>query len=390
MLARASTPDKILDMPSTTAPPDEPDDAMPERKDEDPEKPKHPEISASDAARALGRRGASKGGKERAKKLDAAQRAEIAKAGAEARWGLPKAFKEAPLKIGDVTFQAAILEDRSTRLMSEASFMEAMGFYYSGWVSTNREQQDDGAQLPLHLSFEKLKPFIPNHLQPADLQPVKYRTLSGNIAHGIPAETVPKICRVWVDAANAGGLGKRQLQIAEQAAVLLRGLENVGIVALLDEAIGFQEHRDSDALSKILEQFISKELAEWVKTFDDDFYSEIHRVKGWKQPSGTARNHHIGTLTNELVYDRLAPGVLDQLQSQVLRDAKGRLKTHLHRSLTRHTGYQALKTHLRVVVALMQITPTGKWDMFIEHLDKVRPSFRMTTKALPFPDPETN
>jgi hypothetical protein len=39
---------------------------------------------------------------------------------------------------------------------------------------------------------------------------------------------------------------------------LLRGFARVGIIALVDEATGFQRDRTKDALSKILEAYIAK------------------------------------------------------------------------------------------------------------------------------------
>ena len=46
---------------------------------------------------------------------------------------------------------------------------------------------------------------------------------------------------------------KRQLETAQQAEIIMRGLAHIGIIALVDEATGYQRDRASDALSKILE-----------------------------------------------------------------------------------------------------------------------------------------
>jgi hypothetical protein len=55
------------------------------------ERPQEPEVPPTDsrnpAAVELGRRGGLKGGPERAKRLSAARRSEIAKRAAQARWG---------------------------------------------------------------------------------------------------------------------------------------------------------------------------------------------------------------------------------------------------------------------------------------------------------------
>jgi hypothetical protein len=53
---------------------------------------------------------------------------------------------------------------------------------------------------------------------------------------------------------------KQQEHIAKQAEILVRGFAGVGIIALVDEATGYQQDRARDALSRILEAFIAKEL----------------------------------------------------------------------------------------------------------------------------------
>jgi hypothetical protein len=85
------------------------------------------------------------------------------------------------------------------------------------WVAKNRTEEDAAADVPHFLSFKSLKPFVDKHL--GDLQSiiVKYRTERGNIAHGIKAEIIPKICDVWLDADEAKTLGARQKQIAQRA-----------------------------------------------------------------------------------------------------------------------------------------------------------------------------
>lgn len=73
--------------------------------------------------------------------------------------------------------------------------MKGMGMYYSGWVAKNRPESEGSAEVPHFLSFKGLKPFVERHL--GDLQSIilKYRTATGQIAHGIRAEIIPKISR---------------------------------------------------------------------------------------------------------------------------------------------------------------------------------------------------
>ena len=62
--------------------------------------------------------------------------------------------------------------------------------------------------------------------------------------------------------------------------MLMRGLAHIGIIALVDEATGYQEVRDREALQALLDRYLRKELAAWAKKFPDDFYKEIFRLRG--------------------------------------------------------------------------------------------------------------
>ena len=243
--------------------------------------------------------------------------------------------------------------------------------YYSGWVAKNKPE-GQSADMPHFLAFESLKPFVEKHL--GDLQSivVKYKTEKGAVAHGIKAEIIPKICEVWLDAEEAGGLGKRQKLIAAKAKLLIRGLAHVGIVALVDEATGYQEVRNKEALQSLLDAFLRHELAAWAKRFPDEFYKEMFRLRGlsWNKLS-TKRPIYIGKFTNDLVYERLAPGVLAELENRNPKDERGRRSHKHHQWLTEDVGNPALSQHLHAVIGLMRASTS--WDGFKALLDKAFP-----------------
>jgi hypothetical protein len=253
--------------------------------------------------------------------------------------------------------------------------MTGMGMYYSGWIAKSKAKEAS-ADIPHFLAYENLKPFIEKHL--GDLQSivVKYRTERGAVAHGIKAEIIPKICDVWLDAEEAGKLGKRQRLIAKKAKLLMRALAHVGIVALVDEATGYQNKRARNALAEILEQFIAKELRAWTSTFPLEFYEQIFRLKGWNfDPASMKRPSVIGHYTNDIIYRRLAPGVL-----KVLRDKNpvidGRRKAKHFQWLTGDVGDPKLKSHIDGVLPLMRIS--DNWDEFKSHLNKAFKKYETT------------
>jgi P63C domain len=98
--------------------------------------------------------------------------------------------------------------------------------------------------------------------------------------------------------------------IAQQCEILVRGFARVSIIALVDEATGFQRDRAKNALAQILEAFVAKELQPRIKTFPDDYYAQLFRLRGLEYPNDSVkRPQYFGTLTNDIVYKRLAPGV---------------------------------------------------------------------------------
>ena len=94
----------------------------------------------------------------------------------------------------------------------------------------------------------------------------------------------------------------------------MRGLAMVGIVALVDEATSYQKIRDRKALNRILDKYLLAEHAKWAKRFPDEFYMEIFRLRRWQwQGMKVNRPSVVGKYTNDFVWDRLAPGVREEL-----------------------------------------------------------------------------
>lgn len=127
--------------------------------------------------------------------------------------------------------------------------------------------------------------------------PIKYRHgKGGGIAFGVEVDLLPQILEVWLKARDAGALTtKPQMAVAERADILTRALAKVALVALVDEATGYQDVRARDALARILEAYIEKELQPWTKTFPENFYKEIFRLRGWNY-KGLASGESQGAL----------------------------------------------------------------------------------------------
>ncbi len=201
-----------------------------------------------------------------------------------------------------------------------------------------------GDRLVKFIEGKRISPYIGNKLADMIKSPLKFKLPSGGIADGYEATILADICDAVLQARESGILQQQQLHIAKQCEILVRGFARIGIIALVDEATGYQKYRARTALHEILEKFISKELREWAKTFPDEFYEEMFRLRGWSYISLAGKPPFkrpilVGKLTNDIVYDRLAPKIKDELKRITPRDEKGRTKHRFFQRLTADVGH---------------------------------------------------
>jgi P63C domain len=99
---------------------------------------------------------------------------------------------------------------------------------------------------------------------------------------------------------------------------------------------------------------------------------------------------YFGLLTNDIVYDRLAPSVLDELKKINPKDeTTGRRKHKYFRWLTNNVGYPKLREHLGAVIATMKLS--SDWHDFKAKLDKNYPPIGKPTQlSMEFGDDEAD
>lgn len=312
----------------------------------------------------------------RAKSLSKDERVDIAKKAAIARWAdtedIAKAKYKGMIKIGELEIDCAVL-DNGTRLLSERAITKAFGGKRGGshW---RRKKAGMESNLPVYISASNIRPFISEDLEKALSNPIKYRHAKGAaVGNGLEATLLPKICSVFLSMRDAGMVLPSQTHIVTQADMLMRGLAEIGIIALIDEATGYQEVRDRHALQQILDKYLTEEKAKWAKTFPDDFYKKMFKLKGWNfNPLSVKRPGVIGHYTNDIVYQRLAPGILKKLQELNPRTDKGVRKGKHFQHFTEDYGLPELKEHLTKVMFLMDAAGDD-WDLFKSLLNRASP-----------------
>lgn len=277
----------------------------------------------------------------------------------------PKAIKSGYIDLGFGKIPVAVLKD-GTRLITTSGFHKALGKSRPSGPSGNRR-----ANLPTFLQTLALKPFITNELTVA-LQPIEFTMPSGGKAIGYPATLLPQVCEIYLKARDADVLTDLKIKYAASADLIMRALAHTGIIALVDEATGFQEFRDKTALQAILDKYLSAEAAKWAKTFPDSFYLGIFKLKKWN--TDNIMKYKPGVVayyTKDLIYNRLTAGLLDALEEKNPITEKGFRKNKHHQFLTHEQGICHLKGHLFMVQKLMKMSKD--WEDFMRKMNDLLP-----------------
>jgi hypothetical protein len=314
----------------------------------------------------------SAGGNARAKKLSKTQRTEIARTAADARWNVLRATHAGELDLAGHKISCAVLED-GRRVLNQQTFLAAIGRRGNPKDMKATGDGGDFFKTPAFLAADNLKPFIGETLA-GSCSPVIYRLPVGGRGYGYEARLLPLVCEVYLAARRANVLTHNQSHVAEACEVLVSALAQVGIVALVDEATGYQEIRDRRALQAILDQYLRQAFAAWAKRFPDEFYQEMFRLRGWTwKGMQVNRPQCVAAYTKDLIYCRLAPGIVQELEERNPVQLNGRRKAAHHQWLTEDLGHPALSQHLHAVIALMRASPSRGWNQFMQMMDRALP-----------------
>jgi hypothetical protein len=282
------------------------------------------------------------------------------------------ATHQGKLNIGTKEIDCAVLAD-GTRVILSRGFLNALGRPWKGSYQRT--------ELPNFIDGRNLIPFISEELRGV-LNPILYKDIRGRILKGYKAQLLPMVCDVYLRAREEDALVKLQEPIAKQAEIIMRALAHIGIIALVDEVTGYQEIRDKLALQKILDKYLRKEFAQWAKRFPDEFYQLMFDLKGWEwRGMKVNRPSVVGKYTNDIIYARLAPGVLDELKKRNPPNESGRRKSKHHQWLTEDIGHPALQQHLYTIIAFMKASST--WGGFQRMVERAFPKVGETYQ-IPF------
>lgn len=295
----------------------------------------------------------SKGGKARSQSLTPAQRSEIAREAAKARWDetLPKAVSgdvNNPIRIADIEVPCYVLDD-GRRVIPTNGMLSTMQMARGGSMVRGMNR------LELFVSRDRIKPYVSSQLHERIRNPIRFR-IGNNVAYGFESDTLIDIAEAVIRADNAGALQKQQAGIAHQCRVITSSLTRIGLIALIDEATGHQKKRDSDELQQILTAYLLPEHRPWMQTIPSEFTSEIYRVYGWKRTADNRGPRYAGKLIRQLIYERMPKPVLPALDEANPSNAKYQRKRRHHQFLTDQQGLDHFRTLTITVMTLLRIS----------------------------------
>ena len=257
------------------------------------------------------------------------------------------------LYIGGLQLECYVLAD-GRRVFHKRGMAKAMGLKSEG-----------GNAFMKTLRRKSLGSEIDDELHKNVENPIVFNAFGSDPAHGYEAEILINICKAVIRADEAGKLGKMQQSMVRQAKAITNSLANVGIIALIDEATGYQTERDPQALRMLVQAYLENEMREWEKEFPDDFYVTLNHVYG--SDPYIQRGHgnivinkpqHFGNFTNKYVYGPLENGeVLKELQHlNPLVDAKGTRKQKFHQFLSKGYGLEKLRQQRQEVLTMLKLS----------------------------------
>lgn len=270
-----------------------------------------------------------------------------------------------PLRLGNLEIPCYVL-DNGMRVFSGRGIQKAIGY-----------DSKSGQWMNSFCKMEGVSSYLcagDNSISERLSKPIKFKRNnaggSQSTANGYEVTLLVDICSAIIDANRAGVFDNDV--IVRNADIIIRSVAKVGIIALVDEATGYQHERENDELQKILKAYISEELLPWQKRFPDIFYKELFRLNGWDYTVNGIKKRPgiIGKWTNTFVYEELPNGVLEELKKKTPKSESGNRMNRYHQLLTTDIGEPNLERQINKVITLFQVSDNMK--QFCENFRKMK------------------
>lgn len=152
----------------------------------------------------------------------------------------------------------------------------------------------------------------------------------------------------------AGRLRANRQHLVEPCLAIQEALSEIGEVALIDEATGYQYRRAPDALQDLVSKLIKEKAADWERRFHPEFYMAICKMLGI--PYG---NKHralpsiVGKITMDWIYEVIFP-------QEIIAEIKTRRKSEKLHQWLEDGGLNLLEKQRDAVMMVARVSTDYK------------------------------
>jgi len=139
--------------------------------------------------------------------------------------------------------------------------------------------------------------------------------------------------------------------------------------------------KNKTRFEELFTEYLADELRPWVKTFDEHYYKQIYRLLGldWARYEVKKKNHPwvVARITNRIIYSKLLPGILQELNEINPANDKGIRQNRHHQFLSENMGYRALLKHIGAITMIMEFAKDGDMMWALNQIDTKFPTYRI-------------
>lgn len=163
---------------------------------------------------------------------------------------------------------------------------------------------------------------------------------------GVEVTILADVAAAITDMKVAGALHASREHLVPRARLIEKVLGKLALIALVDEATGYQNRRSADALARKFAEYLLPEPGEWSPVFPQRFYVELARLYRTKLENDHERPVFFSKFTSRFIYDAI--------DRDVARELRARNPNPSHRS----NHHQHLTPRARMVLAghLLRVT----------------------------------
>ena len=252
------------------------------------------------------------------------------------------------IKIGEIEIKCAVLSNEK-RVFFQREIVGALTGHKKGGIQR-------------YFNAQNLQPYVPEKYKDNKLEEnvIKF-DYNSKPAYGYEATDLIDICNMYIQARNNDDLLPSQVHLATRSDIIVNAFAKTGVIALIDEATGYQKLRKKDALRLLVESYIIEDARKWMKEFPDEFFEELDRIYNNPKTSPQKRPMYYGKFINKYIYQPIENGiVLEKINELNPPNETGARRKRLHQYLNEQKGIQVLRNRIGKITALLQISSSKR------------------------------